>query len=126
MTASEAVLVDSSGWLEYLTNDTKADSFASYLEGQLVVLVPTVVVYEVRKILRIRQRNTLADTFLSHALGKTVVPFDDLLAIKSAELSVHHKLSMADAIIYATARHYEAQLITSDAHFTNLPRVTLI
>ena len=33
---------------------------------------------------------------------------------------------MADAIIYATAHHYQAQLVTSDAHFANLPRVTLI
>ncbi len=34
---------------------------------------------------------------------------------------------MADAVIYATAQAYGAQLITSDTHFDiNLPGVTLV
>jgi predicted nucleic acid-binding protein len=33
---------------------------------------------------------------------------------------------MADAIIYATAQAHQAELITSDAHFSRLPGVTLI
>ena len=52
--------------------------------------------------------------------------FDEVLAVKSAELSVTHKLSMADAIIYATANHFGAQLIASDSHFANLPGVVLL
>jgi predicted nucleic acid-binding protein len=125
-TASESVVVDSSGWLEYLTNGSKAESFAPYLEDDLVVFIPTVVIYEVRKILHLKQGKTLADIFLSDALRRNIVAFDDILAIQSADLSVHYKLSMADAIIYATARHHGAQLITSDSHFANLPKVTLL
>ena len=125
-TASEPVVVDSSGWLEYFTNDAKADSFAPYLEGDLTILVPTVVIYEVRKILSLNHGKTVADSFYSDVLRRTIVSFDEVLALKSAELSLHHKLSMADAIIYGTARHYEAQLITSDTHFLNLSGVTLL
>jgi predicted nucleic acid-binding protein len=33
---------------------------------------------------------------------------------------------MADAIIYASAQHHHALLSTSDAHFANLPGVTLM
>jgi predicted nucleic acid-binding protein len=33
---------------------------------------------------------------------------------------------MADALIYATAQAHQAELITSDAHFSGLPGVTLI
>jgi hypothetical protein len=55
MTASEIVLLDSSGWLEYITGDEKAD-----------------------------------------------------------------------AIIYATARAHQAELVTSDVHFTGLPGVTIL
>jgi predicted nucleic acid-binding protein len=33
---------------------------------------------------------------------------------------------MADAIIYATAQHHNAQLVTSDAHFANLPGVVFL
>jgi hypothetical protein len=33
---------------------------------------------------------------------------------------------MANALVYATAQSRNAQFITSDAHFGNLPGVTLI
>jgi predicted nucleic acid-binding protein len=126
MTAPEPVVVDSSGWLEYLTNDSKADLFAPYLEGNAHVLVPAVVIYEVRKILVLNHGRTLADVFYSQALRRTVVALDEVLAVKSAELSASHKLSMANAIIYATASHLGAKLITSDSHFANLSGVVLL
>ena len=126
MTASEPVVLDSSVWLEYLTDDAKAESFAPYLEGSLSVLIPTIVLYEVRKVLLKRESKTLADAFYSEALKRTIVPFDEALALKAAELSIFHKLSMADAILYATAKHYGAQFITSDSHFAGIPDVTLL
>jgi predicted nucleic acid-binding protein len=55
-----------------------------------------------------------------------VVALDEVLAVKSAELSASHKLSMANAIIYATASHLGAKLITSDSHFANLSGVVLL
>lgn len=124
-TASDAVVVDSSGWLEYLTNDSKADAFAPYLEGNLVVLVPTIIIYEVRKILSLRLNKSLADIFYSQVLRRMIVSFDEVLALKSANVSIEHRLSMADSIIYATALHFGAQLVTSDTHFANIPGVTL-
>jgi predicted nucleic acid-binding protein len=33
---------------------------------------------------------------------------------------------MADALLYATARTQDAQFITSEAHFRNLPHVKMI
>jgi toxin FitB len=125
-TGSEPVVADSSGWLEYLTSDSKADLFAPYLESGRVIFLPTIVIYEVRKVLVLNHRRTLADIFYSVALRRTVVSFDEVLALKSAELSVAHKLSMADSIIYATATHLEAKLVTSDSHFAGLPGVLLL
>jgi predicted nucleic acid-binding protein len=125
-TASESVIVDSSGWLEYITGDSKAHLFAPYLEADIVVLVPTIVIFEVRKILLGKVSRTLADFFYSTAQRKTIVGFDETLAIKSAENSVLYKLPMADAIIYATAEFHKAKLITSDSHFSDLPGVVLL
>ncbi len=124
--ASDPVLVDSSGWLEYITSDSKADLFAPYLEGQRPVLVPAIVLYEVRKILLKRQPKNIADLFVSEALRRTVVPVDQEIALVAAAVSIQHELPMADALIYATAENSGAELITSDAHFKGLPRVTLI
>ncbi len=120
------MLVDSSGWLEYITEDTKADLFAPYLQAEDPVLVPSIVLYEVRKILLMRRSKSEADLFLSQALRNQIVNFDDVLAIAAAEVSLTHQLPIADAIIYATAQAHEAQLVTSDLHFGGLPCVTLI
>lgn len=125
-TGSDSIVLDSSGWLEYLTDGSKASAFAPYLEGDATVLVPSIVIYEVRKILQLKQSKTLADIFLSDVLRRTIVSFDDVLAIQSADLSIQHRLAMADAIIYATARHYDVPLITSDNHFANLAGVTIL
>jgi predicted nucleic acid-binding protein len=124
-TGFELIVLDTSGWLEYLTADDKLDLFAPYLEGNQTVLIPTVVLYEVRKALLLRQGKSAADAFYSEALKHVLISFDEVLAVLSAELSLRHKLSMADAIIYATAQLHKAKLVTSDAHFSDLPDVIL-
>ncbi len=126
MTASDLVLVDSSGWLEYITGDEKADAFGAVFQGGAQVLVPTIVLYEVFKILLLRASKTDANLFLSEALRRRVVNLTDTVALAAASQSIDHKLPMANAIIYATAQAHKAELITSDAHFSGLPGVTLI
>ncbi len=73
MTASELVLVDSSGWLEYITGDEKADAFGEIFQSEARVLVPTIVLYEVFNILLLRASKTDANIFLSEALRRDVV-----------------------------------------------------
>jgi toxin FitB len=124
--ASEPIVVDSSGWLEYLTDDDKRGFFAPYLEGSQTLFLPTVVLYEVRKSLMLHLGKSAADSFYSEALKHILVPFDETLAVFSAELRIRHKLPMANAIIYATAQQYKAHLVTSDAHFAGLDGVTVL
>ena len=126
MTVSELVLVDSTGWLEYITGDENADAFGTIFQGGAQVLVPTIVLCEVFKILLLRAGKTEANVFLSQALRRTVVDLTETIALAAASLSIDYKLPMADAIIYATARAHQAELITSDAHFSGLTGVTLI
>ena len=122
---SEPFVVDSSGWLEYFTADTKADLFEPYLR-ETFLFVPVIVLYEVRKILLLRHTKRVADDFVSAALRHTVVPIDQQIAIEAAALSIQHKLAMADALVYATAGRVGAKLITSDSNFSDLPGVTLL
>ena len=126
MTASEVVLVDSTGWLEYITGDEKADAFGEVLQRDVQVLVPTIVLYEVLKILLLRAGKSQADVFLSEALRRKVVDLTETIALAAASLSIDHKLPMADAIIYATAKAHRAELITSDAHFMGLPGAVVL
>jgi predicted nucleic acid-binding protein len=125
---SERYIVDSSGWVEYLGNGPKADSFAKYLENPETLLLPTIVVYEVYKKMLREQSQTLAERFLSNAFDfqEREIPLDVSLAASAARVSLNANLPMADAIIYATAQEHQAQLITSDAHFKGLPGVTVL
>ena len=50
----------------------------------------------------------------------------DRLTLEAADISLEHGLAMSDAIIFATAAKHEASIVTADADFEGLPRVTLI
>jgi len=121
---SDQFVVDSSGWLEHITADTKAEIFAPYFNAQ--VLVPVIVLYEVRKILLLRHSKALADAFVSLALRHSVINIDEEIALHAADLGLQYQLPMGDALLYASALAREAQFITSDTHFSSLPGVTLI
>jgi predicted nucleic acid-binding protein len=126
--ASKRTIVDSSGWVEYIGNGPKAGAYARFFEKENALLLPTIIVYEVfKKILRERGIS-LAEEFSAQArqLSENTVVLDTDLALRAAKLSVESGLPMADAIIYATAQSLQAELVTSDAHFSGLPGVTLI
>jgi len=121
-------VVDSAGWIEYLAGGPKANGFAAYLDSQAVLLLPSIVVYKVLKKLYRELGKGIADVFMSHAfdLGNRLIPLTLQIALKASIVSLEDRLPMTDAIIYTTASHENAQLITSDAHFANLPGVVLI
>ena len=125
-TATDRVLIDSSGWLEHITEDARADLYLPYFNGDKILLVPTIVLYEVRKILLRKHSQTIADIFVSEALRQFVVPLDEQIALDAASVSLKHQLAMADAIVYTTALRQQATLIASDDHFQNLPGVVLL
>jgi predicted nucleic acid-binding protein len=122
---SELYLVDSSGWLEYITDDSKAAAFGHYLEADFPVLVPTVVIFEVYKHLAKHRGKSVADRFASQALVRSVIPLDETIALAAANVSLEHRLSGVDAIVYATARVCQAQLVTANTHFRGLPAVII-
>ena len=126
--ASERYVVDSSGWIEYIGDGPKAESFAKYLDKPESVLLPTIVVYEVYKKLLREGTSRLAQEFLSGAFGfhERIIDLDVSMAEFAARISIECKLAMADAMIYVTARTCRATLITADFHFSGLDSVTLI
>jgi predicted nucleic acid-binding protein len=115
-------VIDSSGWIEHFTNGPLAGSYADLLQMEEIV-TPTVVLYEVYKIIR-REFSEEAALLAAAKLKATLlVELDEQLALEAAEASLAHSLAMADAIVYATACRYEAELVTSDADLANLPNV---
>jgi predicted nucleic acid-binding protein len=120
------IVVDSSGWLEFLTDGPLADQFAARLRLPSAVITPTIVMYEVYKhSKRLRGEDVALDAVA--AMQKTrVVPLSDELALVAADLSLALKLPMADAVVLATARLHEAKVVTSDVDFEGVSGVTYI
>ena len=125
-TASKRIVIDSSGWLEFITKDTKAESFLPFFTGGHSIVIPALVLYEVRKVLLLRATSVLVEWFASEAMRHEIVNVDKDIAFDAAALSVQGQLPMADAIIYTTAVRNRAELLTSDSHFSSLPGVILI
>ena len=119
-------VVDSSGWLEYFADGSNADFFAPAVEDSQQLLVPIICIYEVFK--RVLQQRGLAaaQTNIADMLSGQVIVLDDSLAMSAAKLSIELKLPMADSIILAAARAYDAVLWTQDDHFNGLDQVKFI
>lgn len=123
---SDLTLVDSSGWVAYLGDGPLAEAFGKYLEREDLLVVPTIVIYEVVKKLQFTSGVAVVQRFLSHAFRARVVDLDPNLAIAAAQISIRQKLAMADAIIYATAESVSARLVTSDTDFRDQPGVIIL
>jgi predicted nucleic acid-binding protein len=116
-------LVDSCGWLEYFADGGNSNFFAPAVEDTENLIVPSLCIAEVFKVL-LREKD--ADIALSATsamrFGK-IIDLDANLAIEAAKIGTTYKLSMADSIIYATAKMQNALIWTQDKHFKDLPNV---
>ncbi len=120
------VLVDTSAWIEWLIGSPTGDKVEAHLPEQADWLVPTMVQLELAKWLTREVGEDKADQVIAFTQVCHVVPLDTEVALAAAEVCREHRLATADAIIFATARTHQAKLVTCDAHFDDLPGVTLI
>ena len=81
-------LVDSCGWVEYLTDGPNADYFATAIEDMAHLLVPTICLLEVFKLtLRERGENAALRSLVTMRRGR-VVDLDADIAVEAARLSL--------------------------------------
>jgi predicted nucleic acid-binding protein len=110
-------VVDSSGWLEYFADGKNAGFFAPAIEDPARLIVPTLSLHEVFK--RVLQQRGDPPALQAIALmhqGR-VVDLDATLALAAARLGVAERLPLADSVMLATARAFQATLWTQDADF---------
>lgn len=119
-------VVDSSGWLEYFADAANASFFAPAIEETESLLVPAVSIYEVFKRVALQRGENQALEAVAAMMQGQVVVFDAALALNAAKLSIDHRLPMADSMILATARAYDAVLWTQDRDFAQIPGVKYI
>lgn len=121
-------LIDSYGWLEYFLDGPLAGRYAPYIEdvNEKSTVTPTVILYEVYKRLKDAKGEQVALEAYAQMTTSRLSPLDEHLALAAADTSLKTGLAMADAIVYATARLFSAELATSDPDLKNLKDVQTI
>lgn len=119
-------LVDTSAWVEWLIGSPLGVALAGELPDREQWLVPTLVQLELAKWLGREVGEDKADQVIAFTETCVVADLDTNTALSAAELCARHKISTADAIIYATALAHGAELLTCDRHFENLPGVRFV
>ena len=119
-------VVDTSAWLEYMSGSPTGKLIATELPARREWLVPTIVQLEMTKFLLRTAGERLAEDVAAFSQKCVVVPLDTDIALAAAEICQRCKLATADAVIYATAQLFEADLLTCDAHFSALDGVLYV
>ncbi len=116
-------LIDSSAWLEYFAGGKQASLVTAPIENIERLLVPTIVLLEVtRRVMQQRDEDAALQIAAILHQGR-IVPLDSGIALSAAHYGVVHKLPLADSIILATAKQFDATIWTFDADFRDLPGV---
>ena len=119
-------VVDSSGWLGFFADSENADFFTEAIEDTENLVVPTLSIYEVFK--RVCQQRGEGEALRAVALMQqgVTVELTASLAISAAHLGIRERLPLADSVILATARAYDATLWTQDADFEGMEGVQYV
>jgi len=116
-------IVDSSGWLAYFADEPNAKHFITPLKDTASLVIPSVTIYEVFKVvLRETSENEALQAAAAMQKGR-VVDLTAMLAIAASKLSLKHGIPMADSIILATAKAFDAVIWTQDSDFKNIAGV---
>ena len=120
-------LVDSSGWLEFFAKGPNAATFAAPIRDRARLLVPSIVILEVRqRLLQQSQPVELVDEAVAAMRRHQVIDLDFELAVLAADLGVSLNLPLADSVLLAAARMNDAVLWTQDADFQGMDGVKYV
>jgi predicted nucleic acid-binding protein len=119
-------LVDTSAWIEWLIGSPVGMALIAELPGRAEWLVPTIVQLELAKWLAREIGEDKADQVIAFTQTCIVADLDTAIALSAVDLCIRQKLATADAVVYATARAYGADLLACDRHFEGLPDVRFV
>lgn len=117
------ICLDSSGWIEVTHAGPNAQAFFAAIADPLSVIVPAITLYEVRKYSLLHAGEDRTLQIIQFMEQGEVIPIDSQVAQLAAEISIRHKLAMADSLVYAIALSQKATLWTQDADFEGLPHI---
>ncbi|MET3612314.1 putative nucleic acid-binding protein [Rhizobium aquaticum] len=119
-------VIDSSVWIEILADKPLADRLLAEIPAQQEIVMPSIIELELAKWIGREADTATLRKFLAFSSLCIPAPLDTNRALMAAEIHRDLKLATADAIVYAAAREFDAELLTCDRHFESLPHVIYI
>ena len=119
-------VVDTSAWIERILDTATGQRVARQFPEFAQCVVPTIVQLELAKWATREAGADACEALLAITNTCDVIPLDTEIALLAADFCRVHKLATADAVIYATARQLNVDLLTCDAHFKDLPHVVFV
>ena len=119
------ICIDSSGWLARLLDGPRAPGYNRVMDAVAPseIVTSVVTVYEVYRKLRPVKGEAASLEAVVALRATRLVPVDDRIALEAADYSLARGLPFSDALIYATARQFGAELHTSDPDLKGVPGV---
>ena len=114
---------DSSIWLAFFKGEPSAKQFFEVLENKDDIIVPTIVIFEVYKKLWKSFSKEAAIEAFAYLKMCQVREMSDAIGILAAYHGIKYQLPMADSIVFATARCFEAEFWTMDSDFAHIEGV---
>lgn len=119
-------VIDSSAWIELLTEGPKAKEVAVTIEAADALVVPAAVLAEVHHWLLQETDPARALVAVASLRQGEMVPVDESLAMKSAELAHDQGIGVIQAMVVATARQRNARVLSMDPALARLAEVEWI
>ena len=119
-------VIDTPGWLEYLSDGPLAAQYDKYLAKPEAIITPTIVISEVYKRVKKTKGAEVASSVVAQMEKTRVIALDEEIAIMAADLALAHSLDLPQAIAYATALKEEVTLVTADPRLKGLEQVTFL
>jgi len=119
-------VIDTSGWLEYLSDGPLAAQYDKYIAKPETIITPSIALSEVYKKVKKEKGAEVALLVVAQMEKTRVIALDQEIALMAGDLALDHSLALPQAIAYATALREEAQLITADPRLKGLDQVTLL
>jgi predicted nucleic acid-binding protein len=132
------IVIDTYAWIELLIGSEKGKKVKELIENAQEAYTPSVVLAETaRKFLREGTDEKTISIWLEVITAASVITqIDSATALeaakcylelaKKAKVSKQNTPSLLDAIVQATARINQCQILTGDEHFKNLPETIWI
>lgn len=129
MPSSEKIIVDSYAWIEYFRGSKEGEKAKEFIEGNYILLTPTVVIAELSD--KYRREGKSEDWEVRRhfiRLKSDIIELEYKTAdragkIKQELLEKHQNVGLADAIILTHSEVEEGRVLTGDEHLRQRERV---